>query len=78
MDHNLLNIFLVIPLAGFIVSLFIPEKNEKALSTVSFLTVGLHFALLLIFIFLWAANNFQKALKQNEKIALYQQNYSLK
>src|ERR1700712_5541029 len=49
----LLNLFVVIPLAGFIFSLLIPAKKEDWISWSAFLTVGLHLLSFLIFLFYW-------------------------
>jgi NADH-quinone oxidoreductase subunit L len=48
-----LHLFILIPLLGFIVSLFAPEKKEKIISTIAFATVGVHFGLFVVFIGYW-------------------------
>ncbi|MBL8002476.1 MAG: hypothetical protein JNL05_10985 [Flavobacteriales bacterium] len=52
MDH-LLPLFVLIPLAGFVISLAIPRRNELALSRTAFLTSGLLLALVLGFTAIW-------------------------
>lgn len=48
-----LNIFLLIPLLGFLISMVIPAKNERLLSRTAFVTAGLNFLCLVVFIILW-------------------------
>jgi len=48
-----LAILILIPLAGFLISLLIPKTNEKLLSSVAFSSVGLHFAASIGFTILW-------------------------
>gem|GEM_PF-3619716 len=40
----ILQFFILIPLAGFVLSLMIPEKNEDLISTTSFSMVGVNLA----------------------------------
>ena len=49
----LLDFFILIPIAGFILSLLIPGKNEHVISWVVYFTVGIHFASFLVFIVYW-------------------------
>ena len=49
----LLELFILIPLAGFIISLLIPGKKENLISWVVYFTVGVHFALFFIFAVYW-------------------------
>jgi len=51
-----INIFIILPVIGFLLSLLIPRKNENLLSSVSFLTVGLQLFLSLGFIAFWLWN----------------------
>ncbi|MBC7451328.1 MAG: hypothetical protein H7259_07540 [Cytophagales bacterium] len=53
----LLQLFVFIPFFGFIISLCVPEKNEKIISWVTFITVGLHFLSFLIFLGFWLLNH---------------------
>jgi NADH-quinone oxidoreductase subunit L len=51
MDISVLfHIFILIPLAGFLISIFIPGKKESLLSGVSFFTVALHFCFFAVFL----------------------------
>lgn len=45
--------FIFIPIAGFLLSLFIPEKRESLISYTAFITVCINFILLCIFTFKW-------------------------
>ena len=49
----LLNLFILIPLTGFVLSLFIPSRKENLISWAAFLTVGVHFLGFLIFAVYW-------------------------
>jgi NADH-quinone oxidoreductase subunit L len=49
----LLQLFILIPLAGFLFSLFLPSKNEGLISWSAFFTVGFHLASFLIFLVFW-------------------------
>jgi NADH:ubiquinone oxidoreductase subunit 5 (subunit L)/multisubunit Na+/H+ antiporter MnhA subunit len=50
---SLLNLFIIIPLAGYLISLLIPGKKEKVLSWVAFSTVATHLLTLAVFFTLW-------------------------
>ncbi len=52
-----LQLFVLIPLSGFFVSLFIPKKNENLISWVALTTVGIHFLLTIGIIFVWFFHN---------------------
>jgi NADH-quinone oxidoreductase subunit L len=66
----LIKIFLLVPATGFFISLFIPRKNEMALSRVAFYTAGINMLLFLGFLGLWLL---QKAPTLNLKeFVLYQ------
>jgi NADH:ubiquinone oxidoreductase subunit 5 (subunit L)/multisubunit Na+/H+ antiporter MnhA subunit len=54
----ILQLFIYVPLAGFIISLLIPEKNEDLISTSSFSAVGLHLNGVVVFIAYWLWNGF--------------------
>lgn len=56
--NSIISLFLYIPLLGFIVSLFISEKKEGALSVAAFTTVGLNLLLVIVFIAYWIFNGF--------------------
>ncbi len=49
----LLNYFVLFPLLGFLISLFIPARRESLISTVAIGTAGLHLAGALFFIGMW-------------------------
>jgi NADH-quinone oxidoreductase subunit L len=51
--ETLLYILLLVPLAGFTISLLIPKEKERLISGASFLTVGLHLACFLVFGICW-------------------------
>lgn len=55
MEH-ILQYFLVVPFLGFIVSIFLPEKNEKLISGIAFGTVFIQFLGLVVFIGFWIFN----------------------
>lgn len=48
-----INIFILLPIFGFLVSLIIPKRNENLLSKVSFITVGTQLFTALIFVVIW-------------------------
>ena len=50
---SFLHFFILLPLAGFLISLLIPKKNEGLLSQVAFLTAGLHLFGATIFLGYW-------------------------
>lgn len=52
----LLELFIVIPLLGFALSLLLPPKKENIISQTAFFTVGLHLVLVLVFMVLWFIN----------------------
>jgi NADH-quinone oxidoreductase subunit L len=52
-DIFVLHIFILVPLIGFIISLLIPSKREALISAVSYLTLGIHFVLFIIFFCYW-------------------------
>ncbi|MBI2272072.1 MAG: hypothetical protein HYU69_17165 [Bacteroidetes bacterium] len=55
---ELLQLFIWIPLLGFIASLFIPKKNESVISFITISTLGIHLLGILLFITYWAINHF--------------------
>ena len=56
--YLLLNLCIFIPLAGFIVTAFIPGRRETLLSWAAFVTVGLHAAIFAALAIAWALNGF--------------------
>lgn len=55
--NQLLPLFLMLPVVGYLLSLLIPGKNENVLSVFSFSIVGLHFLLLILFTVFWLYND---------------------
>ncbi|MFN7703411.1 MAG: proton-conducting transporter membrane subunit, partial [Chryseotalea sp.] len=51
--EKIINIFILIPLLGFLVSLVIPDKKEEWLSRVAFGTAGLNLIVVTIFTLYW-------------------------
>ncbi|MDI9339014.1 MAG: proton-conducting transporter membrane subunit [Sediminibacterium sp.] len=51
-----INVFILIPLIGYVVSLLIPRKNEDALSVTAFVTAGLHVLVSVSFLVIWLIN----------------------
>lgn len=70
----LLNIFIFIPLIGFIVSLLVPGRKESLLSWVAFSTVGLHMLAGWIFVVLWLMSD-QKSFNINDFTFYSDHNY---
>ncbi len=48
-----LQLFIIIPLLGYILSLFVPEKREQLMATLSAITVGVFLISLAVFSFSW-------------------------
>ena len=55
MEH-ILQYFLLVPFLGFVISIFLPEKNEKIISGIAFGTVFIEFLGLMVFIIVWLFN----------------------
>jgi NADH-quinone oxidoreductase subunit L len=55
----LLHLLILIPLAGFILSLLVPGRKEALLSWVAFISIGLHLITFFIFATLWGMHGFQ-------------------
>ncbi|MCA6363038.1 MAG: hypothetical protein IM638_08360 [Bacteroidetes bacterium] len=55
MDH-LLHLFILLPLAGFLVSLVLPRGRESLISAVAFGTTGIHLLSALMFVVYWLFN----------------------
>jgi NADH:ubiquinone oxidoreductase subunit 5 (subunit L)/multisubunit Na+/H+ antiporter MnhA subunit len=53
---SILNLFILLPLAGYIISLLIPARQENLISRVAFLSAGLHFVLAVVFLGWWLLN----------------------
>jgi NADH:ubiquinone oxidoreductase subunit 5 (subunit L)/multisubunit Na+/H+ antiporter MnhA subunit len=56
--NHLLHLLLLLPVAGFLLSLVIREKSERLISYVAVGTIGLHFLLLLTLTVMWIAGGF--------------------
>lgn len=54
----ILQIFIFLPLLGFLVSLTLPERNEARIFRTAFITVGIHLAGLGLFLLYWAISGF--------------------
>jgi NADH:ubiquinone oxidoreductase subunit 5 (subunit L)/multisubunit Na+/H+ antiporter MnhA subunit len=54
--EQFINLFIILPFVGFLVSLIIPRKNENLLSIISFSTVGIQLFAAFIFVFVWIYN----------------------
>lgn len=67
-----LEIFILIPIIGFVISLAIPKKNEDALSAASYLTVGLHWASISAFLVYWMIMGFPTI--DHKDMTIYQSN----
>ena len=49
----ILEFFILLPLAGFAITLLIPQENEDLISTISFSAVGLHLTSIVLFVGYW-------------------------
>ena len=57
---TILHLFIIVPLLGFFLILFLNKENEKAISRTVLFTVGTHFVLFLIFLVLWVLHGFER------------------
>lgn len=55
--YNLIHLFVLIPVLGFVLSLFFGKTRESALSRTAYFTVGLNLALSVVYIAYWAAHS---------------------
>jgi NADH-quinone oxidoreductase subunit L len=55
--QHLLQFFVLIPLLGFVVSLLVPRKKERAISLTAIFTAVLYLATLVAFIVAWLIQN---------------------
>jgi len=51
--EQLLQFFILLPLVGFLVSLFFRNRNENALAGIAITTVGIQLVALIAFVFSW-------------------------
>lgn len=56
--EQILQLFIWLPLIGFLASLLVPRKNEKAVYGIAISTVGLHLAAGIVFIAYWLMNGY--------------------
>lgn len=56
--EKIIQLFILIPLLGFIISLIIPRQNEKLISLTAFTSVGINFIGFVIFVIFWLFNGF--------------------
>lgn len=54
----LLNLFILIPLVGFLVTVFIPRRKETLISWTAFFTIGLHLLVFLVFLAFWLLSDY--------------------
>lgn len=55
--ENILQFFLLFPILGLLISVFLPEKNEKLISGVAFGTVFIQFLGIIMFCLYWILND---------------------
>lgn len=67
---QLLPVFILLPILGYAVSLFIPARKEDAMSWVAFFTIGLHELLAFGFTLFWLLNHHK--LQTTQEIILLQ------
>jgi NADH-quinone oxidoreductase subunit L len=70
-----LNLLILIPVAGFLTSIFLPPRKEGLISWNAFLTVGIHLLLSWIFIMWWILNGFTE-IDGHELTIFRTENYS--
>ena len=56
--EKIIQLFILIPLLGFIISLIIPRQNERLISLTAFTSVGANFIGFLAFVIYWLFNGF--------------------
>jgi len=52
----LLQLFILVPLAGFVLSMFIKRRNEKVISAITITTISVHFFGIILFTVFWFLN----------------------
>ena len=55
--QTLIQYFILLPLVGFIINIFLPRKNETLISKLSIYTVGIHLVGCVAFVGYWLLNN---------------------
>src|SRR5690349_19292209 len=53
---SFLELFIIIPFAGFIINMILPEKKENLISWTAFTTIGLHLTGAVVFLIIWFIN----------------------
>jgi NADH:ubiquinone oxidoreductase subunit 5 (subunit L)/multisubunit Na+/H+ antiporter MnhA subunit len=71
---DILHTLVILPIAGFLVSLVIPRTRETLISRVAFLTVGLHLALAVGFVIYWLYNG-HPTLDQKDMALIHTNSY---
>lgn len=56
--HQIVSLFFLLPFAGFLISLVIPERGETALSKLAAYALSMHLMALLAFLIFWAFEGF--------------------
>lgn len=56
---NLLNLFILIPILGFLINIVTPPKREKIITWTAILTVSANLLLFLFFVYHWICNDFK-------------------
>lgn len=56
---NFIQLFILLPILGFAISLFIPEKNENFISRLAYVFVGSHFLISVSFFIYWLIHGHQ-------------------
>jgi NADH-quinone oxidoreductase subunit L len=67
---TILHLLVIIPIAGFLISLVIPSKEETVISRISFITVGSHLFLAIGFVGYWIFKGFPTI--DQKDVALFQ------
>ena len=58
--ENFLQLFILLPIIGFLFCAVVPKYNERVLSSATFITVGLHFLIALCFSIFWIYSGFNE------------------
>jgi NADH-quinone oxidoreductase subunit L len=53
---NILHFLIFLPLAGFVINILLPRKNENLISGTTIFTIGLHFIVFSAFTVYWLIN----------------------
>src|SRR5436189_1869010 len=55
----ILHLLILIPIAGYFLSILVPRKQERLINIISLLTIGSHFLLLVILSYAWYRDGFE-------------------